>query len=422
MMKAQDALTLAKTLDQRDPLRAYRDRFAIGDSDLIYLDGNSLGRLPKETTRLYARAVEHDWGERLIRGWNDGWMLAPERIGAKIAGLIGAQPDEVILADSTSINLFKLASAALAARPARRDILTDDLNFPSDLYILESAAQQHQERQVEILRSPDGVHGPEAELLDRLDADTALLSLTHTLFKSAFVYDMEALTARAHAVGALTLWDLSHAAGSVEVDLNGADADLAVGCTYKYLNGGPGAPAFLYVRKDLQDQLLNPISGWMGRANMFGFQEDYAPHPGLRRFLTGTPPVLAMLGVEPGVDLLLEAGMRALRQKSLAQSNYLIDRYQARLAPLGFRLQSPADSSRRGSHVTIGHDQGWQIAQALTTEMNLIPDFRAPDLIRLGIAPIYTRFEDIYEAVERIHQVVTAGLHLKYTPDAGDIT
>jgi len=417
-MKGRDVvppLRRAQAMDAADPLTAFRDRFVIDDPELIYLDGNSLGRLPQATAPRLAAAVANEWGGRLVRGWNEGWFDAPDRIGGKLAGLLGAAGDEVILADATSVNLFKLALAALLARPERHTIVTDDLNFPSDLYILRSAAALAR-RPVAVLVVPsaDGIHGPAEALAAALDEDTALLSLSHTVFKSGYTYDMAALTALAHQAGALALWDLSHSAGAVVVDLRGADADLAVGCTYKYLNGGPGAPAFLYVRHDLQDALANPISGWLGRADPFDFALDYAPAAGIRRFLTGTPPILSLAAVEPGIDLLLEAGMARLRERSVRLSEYLIARWEERLEPLGFRLNSPRDPARRGSHVSLGHDDGLRINLALIHEAQVLPDFRRPDNIRLGIAPLYNTFAELYTTVERLRAVVVEGLYRRY--------
>ncbi|MCS6845728.1 MAG: kynureninase [Caldilineales bacterium] len=413
----------AASLDALDPLAAWRERFVVADSDLIYLDGNSLGRLPKAAAELAATLVNEQWGRDLIRGWNAGWWQAPERIGAKIARLIGAQPDEVIVADSTSVNLFKLAVAALRCQPGRSRILTDDLNFPSDLYILQGVVNLLGGRhRMEVIPSPDGVHGPEDALLGRLDEDVALVTLSHTAFKSGFVYDMAKVTAAAHAAGALTLWDLSHSVGAVPVDLNGAKADLAVGCTYKYLNGGPGAPAFLYVRRDLQEALGNPISGWWGQERPFAFDLTYRPATGMRRFLTGTMPVLSLALIEPGVDLLLAAGMEAVRAKSVAQTEYLIGLWEAVLAPLGFRLSSPRDPRRRGSHVSLGHDEGLRIDLALIHDMQVLPDFRAPDHIRLGVAPLYTSYTDLHTAVMRMAAVVQGRLYEKYTAAAPTVT
>ena len=409
----------ARGLDAADPLTAFRDRFVIADPELIYLDGNSLGRLPRATADRLATVAGHEWGERLVRGWGEGWFEAPQRIGGQLAGLLGAAADEVVLADSTSVNLFKLALAALLARPARRIVVTDDLNFPSDLYVLESAARLAGAA-VRVVPAADGIHGPAEALLAALDGDTALLSLSHTVFKSGYTYDMAALTAAAHRAGALALWDLSHSAGAVAVDLSGAAADLAVGCTYKYLNGGPGAPAFLYVRRDRQEELHNPISGWIGRRDPFDFALDYAPAPGIGRFLTGTPPILSLSAVEPGVEMLLEAGMERLRERSVRLSEYLIARWQERLEPLGFRLNSPRDPARRGSHVALGHADGLRVNLALIHDQHVLPDFRRPDNIRLGIAPLYNTFADLHTAVERLRAVIVDRLYERY--DATGLT
>ncbi len=412
----------AQRLDAQDELASFRQRFVIADPEMIYLDGNSLGRLPQATPTALDELVETAWGERLIRGWNEGWLEAPVRVGGKITRLLGAQPDEVIMADSTSVNLFKLLVAALEARPDRHKIVTDDLNFPSDLYIMQGAARLlGREIELVVVPSPDGIYGPVAGLAEAIDGETAVLSLSHTVFKSGYTYDMAALTAVAHEAGALTLWDLSHSAGAVLLDLNGAQADLAVGCTYKYLNGGPGAPAFLYVRRDLQETLHNPISGWMGQRNAFDFGLTYEPAPGLHRFLTGTPSIVAITAVSAGVDLLLEAGMDRLRAKSIAQTDYLIGLWQAWLEPLGFRLNSPRESAWRGSHVSLGHDDGWRIAQALIQEAHVLPDFRRPDNIRLGIAPLYTSYTEIHDALARLRQVVTDRLYDRYPADTEGI-
>jgi kynureninase len=413
----------AAELDAADELAPLRARFLDADPELIYLDGNSLGRLPHASAELATDLVRRQWGERLIRGWNEGWFEAPERVGAKIARLIGAGEDEVIVADSTSVNLFKLVVAALRDRAGRRRVLSDDLNFPSDLYVLQGAIEllggQHE---LEIVRSPDGVHGPVQQILERLDGDTALLTLSHTVFKSGYTYDMAALSQAARGAGAMTLWDLSHAAGSVPVDLHGSGADLAVGCCYKYLNGGPGAPAFLYVRRELQERLVNPIAGWMGQRDLFGFGLEYRPATGMRRFLTGTPSVVSLSLIEPGVDLLLEAGMERLRAKSERQVAYLVGLWEQLLAPLGFTFNSPRDAERRGSHVSLGHPQALGIDLALIREQKVLPDYRAPDNIRLGIAPSYNSYADIQSAAMRMRQIVLENSHEKYLAEAPRVT
>jgi kynureninase len=422
-MTRQTDLAYAVELDAHDPLAHFRERFVISDPDLIYMDGNSLGRLPRSTMTLAGELIQQQWGERLIRNWNEGWFTTPERIGAKIAHLIGAQPDEVIVADSTSVNLFKLVVAALRIQQGRSRILTDNLNFPSDLYILQGAIDiLDKQHRLDILPSPDGIHGPVAELQTRLDSQTALLTLSHTVFKSGYIYEMQTLTSAAHAAGALVLWDLSHSVGSFPVDLHAAQVDLAIGCTYKYLNGGPGAPAFLYIRRDLQDVLSNPIAGWMGQRDLFNFELEYRPAMGLRHFLTGTPPIVSLSLVEPGVDLLLEAGLDKLRAKSLRQSEYLINLWEALLKPLGFTLNSPREADRRGSHVSLGHIEGLRIDMALIHEMNVLPDFRAPDTIRLGIAPLYTTFRDIHTAVMCLQKIVVERRYEKYPRQSPVVT
>jgi len=413
----------AAQLDAQDPLAPFRERFVITDPDPIYMDGNSLGRLPRATLPLAETIITHQWGERLIRSWNEGWFDAPERVGAKIAQLIGAQPDEVIVADSTSINLFKLAVAALRNQHGRFRILTDNLNFPSDLYILQGAIDLlGQHHQLDIVSSPDDIYGPVAELYAQLDSQVALLTLSHTVFKSGYTYDMAAMTKAAHDVGTLVLWDLSHSVGAMPIDVAAAQVDLAIGCTYKYLNGGPGAPAFLYIRRDLQKRLSNPIAGWMGQKNLFSFEQTYQAATGLRGFLTGTPPILSLSLIETGVDLLLEAGLDNLRAKSEQQSKYLIALWEALLKPLSFSLNSPLNVQQRGSHVSLGHTEGLRIDLALLNDMNVLPDFRAPDNIRLGIAPLYTSFRDIHTTVMRLQQIVTEKRYEKYPNETPIVT
>ncbi len=402
----------ARSLDEADDLLIYRKQFVHSDPDLLYLDGNSLGRLPRLTTARLQDAIEREWGDRLIRSWNEGWMEAPSRIGSKIGRLLGAQPGELIMADSTSVNLFKLVVAALETQPARHKIVTDNLNFPSDLYILQGIARLLGNRhEIVVVPSTDGIHGPVDTLKAAIDDDTALVTLSHTVFKSGYSYDMAAMTAVAHEAGALMLWDLSHSAGAVQVDLNGANADLAVGCTYKYLNGGPGAPAYIYVAEAWQDRLRNPMSGWMGQEDLFDFDLTYTPAPGIQQFLTGTPPILSLSAVEPGIDMLLEAGMDRVRERSVRLSDYLVALWRARLEPLGYRLNSPVDSSLRGSHVSLGHDEGARIARVLIDDLNVLPDFRQPDNIRLGLSPLYNTFSELHTAVERLAAVVEQALY-----------
>lgn len=412
----------ALRLDAEDELAPFRERFVVDDPEWVYLDGNSLGRLPHAAAELAQELVAEQWGRRLIRSWNDSWFALPERLGGKIARLLGAAPEEVIVADSTSVNLYKLALAALQARPGRRCIVTDDLNFPSDLYVLQSVLDLCGGGRLEVVRSPDGMTVPSHLVAAALNEQTALVSFSHTAFKSSFLHDLAGITELAHQAGALTLWDLSHSVGALPLDLEAAGVDLAVGCGYKYLNGGPGAPAFLYVRRTLQLQLRNPLPGWFGRHDPFGFALEYEPEPGIRQFLTGTPPVLSLALIEPGVDLLLEAGMEQVRAKSVRQTEYLIALWEELLQPWGYRLGSPRDARQRGSHVSLSHPEGWRINRALIERMHVIPDFRAPDLIRLGITPLYTTFAELHRAVEALRQIVAGRLHEEYPAQRHGVT
>ena len=412
----------ARQLDRDDALARFRGEFVIGDPDLIYLDGNSLGRLPRRSVDRIRDLVDRQWGQGLVRAWSDGWFGAPQRLGAKIAQLLGAHADEVIVADSTSVNLFKLALAALRARPGRTKVVTDDLNFPSDIYVLQSALRLAGDYRLEIVRSGDGISLPVSMLGGSIDRDTALVTLSHTTFKSGYVHDLVTVTELAHRAGALMLWDLSHSIGAMPLSLDEARADLAVGCTYKYLNGGPGAPAFLYIRRDLQERLMNPIQGWFGQRGQFDFDLEYAARGDIGRFLTGTPAMLSLAAIEAGVELLLEAGLDRLRDKSVRQTEYLIELWEALLQPLGFTLNSPRDSARRGSHVSFGHPDGWRIDQALIEDMRVLPDFRHPDNIRFGIAPIYTSFSEIHEAVVRLVRVMNERRYERYPSRRFEVT
>jgi kynureninase len=407
----------ARQMDSADPLASYRDAFVFTDPDLIYVDGNSLGRLSHGSAERVAEVVQDQWGRNLIRSWNTGWWTAPGRVGDKIGRLIGAASGQVVVSDSTSVNLFKLALAALAQRPGRNRIVTDALNFPTDLYILQGCIRLLGDRHtLTVVPAADGIAVDLADLYHAIDERTALLTLSHVAFKSGYLYDAAAVTERAHTGGALVLWDLSHSAGAVPAELDHWGVDLAVGCTYKYLNGGPGAPAFLYVAQGLQGEALSPIWGWHGQADPFAFDLDYAPAEGITRFLSGTPPILSLLALEPALDLALEAGIARIREKSIALTSYLVALCDEVLVPLGFSLGSPRDPARRGSHVSIRHPDAYRINRALIEELGVLPDFRAPDNIRLGLPPLYTSFADVREAVVRIRQCVVEERHLRYPP------
>ena len=414
----------AQELDATDPLSRFRERFQIAADGLIYLDGNSLGRQPKAAAEVARRVAEKDWGNRLVRAWGDSWFEMPQRLGAKIARVIGAESDEVIVADSTTINLFKLVVAALKARPGRAEVLTDDLNFPSDLYAIQSgldlAVGPGPGLRVAHARDRLTIEARQLEAL--LSPHTALFTTSLVSFKSAFMHDMKAITKLVHRVGAFALWDLSHAVGAVPVDLRDAEADLAVGCTYKYLNGGPGAPAFLYVRKEIQEELNCPIWGWFGHADPFAFDLHYSARQNVNKFLVGTPPILSLAAIEPGVDMVIEAGMEAIRAKSIRQTDFLIDLWEEHLQPLGVTLNSPRDHRIRGSHISFGHPNALQIDRALIEEMNVVPDFRAPDNIRYGACPLYTTFCELEEGVLRFRKVVEKRLFEGYSASAPIVT
>lgn len=388
----------AAALDAADPLASFRDRFDLPDG-VTYLDGNSLGALPRATAARLARVATEEWGQGLIRSWNSAdWIGAPARVGAKIAGLIGAQPHEVVAADSTSVNLYKLVVAALTAQPGRRVVLSEPGNFPTDLYMIESAiATLGGDHRLEL--------APRDEIIARITPDTALVLLTHVHYKTADVHDMRAITAAAHAQGALVLWDLSHSAGAIPVDLNGCAADFAVGCGYKFLNGGPGAPAYLFVAERHHGRVHNPLGGWMGHARPFDFVDHYEPGAGMACFLCGTPPVLAFAALEVGVDLHREASMPEVAHKSQQLAELFIRAVTSTCAEYGVTLVGPAAGAPRGSHVSVAHTDGYAIMQALISR-GVIGDFRAPDIMRFGITPLYLRFADVVHAASVLHEVL----------------
>lgn len=411
----------ALSLDAADPLANYREKFIDTDDVTIYLDGNSLGRLPMATPDVVGDATRRQWGERLIRSWNEGWWDLQIRLGDKLAPLLGAGEGEVLISDSTSVNLYKLAMAAVSAAPeSRRRIVTDDLNFPSDIYILNSVASTCG-GSLEVVGS-DGVHGPIEGLAAAIDESTALVSLSHTTYASGYTYDIEAVTRLANDSGAMVLWDCSHSVGAMPIDLHRWEVDLAVGCTYKYLNGGPGSPAFLYVRRDLIDRLPSPIPGWWAHDEPFEFDLDFVPTSTIRRFHTGTMPILSLAAIEPGLDLTLAAGATAIREKSVALSGYLIEQWREHLEPLGFELASPIEPEHRGSHVSLRHPFAWPINRSMIEDVSVIPDFRSPDNLRLGLAPLYTRFIDVHTAVQRTRKVIAEDLHQAHLQDRTFVT
>ena len=385
----------AQNLDSADPLAFARERFFL-PARVIYLDGNSLGALPKAARAALAETAQRQWGEDLIASWNKhGWIDWPTQISAKLAPIVGAKPNELLIANSTSVCLFKLLAAAVRARPGRTTIVTQEASFPTDLYVAQGLA--------EMLGLNLKAVRPE-EVMASIGEDTAVVSLTHVDYRTAAFYDMRAVNDAAHDAGALTLWDLCHSAGAVELDVAGTGSDLALGCGYKYLNGGPGAPGFIYVADRLQGELTNPIQGWMGHAEPFAFVDDYRPSDGIDRFLTGTPPILAMAALDAGIDTFDGISMADIAAKSRKLSQLFVEEVEARCGT-ELRLASPRDPAQRGSHVVFAHPEGYAVMQALISR-GVIGDFRAPDLMRFGFTPLYTTYSEVVGAAEILDDIL----------------
>jgi kynureninase len=403
--------------DRSDPLAAFRDRFELGDGDRIYLDGNSLDRL-SHTARHALQATVDVWGTQLVAGWHD-WVDLAGRVGDELgAAALGAGPGQVLACDSTTVNLYKLAGAVLAVRPGAVVVPSDD--FPTDRYVLEGLAAAHG-RELRMLES-DPVAGPDPAAVAAAADGAALVVLSHVNYRSGALADMAAITRAVQAAGALVLWDLCHSAGAVEVALDAAGADLAVGCTYKYLNAGPGSPAFLYVAERHQAMLRSPIQGWFSQADQFEMGPRYQPVAGIGRFLAGTPPVLGLAAVRAGAAMLDEAGIAGVRQKAAALTGLAVDLCDQRLEGLGFTLGTPRDPDARGAHVSLRHPDAWRVCRALIEHAHVVPDFRRPDSIRLGLPPLYTRFVDVWDAVDRLVALVAEGVHERMPVEGARVT
>jgi len=394
--------SVAEALDAADLLAPFRDRFVLPDG-LVYLDGNSLGALPKAAAARVAEVVAYEWGEGLVRSWNDaGWIDLPRRVGDKIARLVGAGEGEVVCADSTSVNVFKVLSAALALRPGRSTILSEEGNFPTDLYVAEGLARLlergHRLRLV-----------PKSDVRSALDGDTAVLLLTHVDYRSGEKHDLEGVTRAGHEAGALVAWDLAHSAGAMPVDLAAAGADFAVGCGYKYLCGGPGAPAFLYVAPRHQEAFRQPLSGWLGHAEPFAFEAAYRPAPGISRALCGTPPILSMSALDAALDVILAADLALVRAKSEAMTSFFVEAVEQECGD-AVRLVSPCVPSLRGSQVSFAHPDAYAVMRALIAR-GVVGDVRAPDVLRFGFAPLYVRFVDAWDAGRALAEVLSSHAH-----------
>ena len=398
----------AEALDAQDPLVGFRSRFAVADDSVVYLDGNSLGRLPGATAGRIETVVREEWGNRLIRSWTEGWMDLPLQVGDRLgAALLGARPGETVVCDNVTVNIFKALHAAMGLRPGRSTVVAHRGEFPTDRYVTRSVAQARGGRVWWIGDADEVSPAPVTAdaVADGLDDDVAVVLISVVDYRSAAIADVEGITRVAHEAGAVVLWDCSHAVGSVPLSLHDVGADLAVGCTYKYVNGGPGAPAFVWAHERHHDALDNPVPGWMGHADPFAMGPTYAPAPGIRRFMTGTPSAIALGAVDEGVALLAEAGIDAVRAKSVLLTSYAVELHDAWLAPRGVELASPRDPAQRGSHVTLRHPDARLLTEALTAR-GVIPDFRNPDGIRIGLAPLYTSFTDVHDGLAALRDLL----------------
>lgn len=411
----------ALALDGLDSIAFARSLFQVDEGGTIYLDGNSLGMLPRRSLARVTQIVAEEWGRGLVRSWG-AWVDLPGAVGDLLGEhLLGAAGGQTVVSDATTVNLYKLASAALDARPGRCVIVSDRANFPTDRYLLQGLVEARG-MELRLVDFPE-VEGPDADLLGPyLGPETALVSLSHVDYRSGALADMTAINQVIHASGALSLWDLCHSVGAVPIELDASGTDLAAGCTYKYLNGGPGSPAFLYVRRELQEGLRQPIWGWFGQADQFAMGQGYNPLPSIARFQSGSPAVLGIALVEEGVRLLAEIGIEAIRAKSLALTSFLIDLHDRWLAPMGFVLATPRDQARRGSQVCLRHPDAYHICRALLGDASVIADFRAPDRLRLGCAAPTTRFVDLYDAVHRLRRIMEDGGYLSLGPEPSRIT
>ena len=402
----------AERLDASDPLASFRDRFEIPDDDLVYLDGNSLGRLPAATAGRIGEVVHEEWGRRLIRSWDEGLMDLPVQVGDRLgAALLGAGPGETLVCDTVTINAFKALHAAMDLRPGRTTIVAHRGEFPTDRFVASEVARQRG-GSVRWIGPMDPQAAPiepitAGELAVALHDDVAVVLLSVVDYRSAAIADVAGITRAVHDAGALVVWDCSHAAGSIPLDLPGLGADLAIGCSYKYLNGGPGAPAWIWASAEHLESLHNPVPGWMGHADVFAMGPEYSPAPGIRRFMTGTPSAVALVAVDAGVELLAEAGMDAVRDKGMELTSYAVELTDAWLAEHGVALASPRDASRRGAHVTLRHPDALALVQALS-DRGVVPDFRRPDGIRVGLAPLTTRFTDVHDGLAALRALLEA--------------
>lgn len=410
-------LETAQAMDEKDPLAKYRNDFVLNPNE-IYMDGNSLGKLPKKAQKDVQNTVENQWGKRLIRSWNEVWMDLPLRLAEKYATLLHVSKEELLIGESTSVRLYQVLHALVKSDLFPKHLGSDNLNFPTDLYVMEGVARDLLLNQILYIDYQQEIYADLEILKNTIKKNPGIYCLSLVSYKSSFLYPMKILNLWAEQHQSIIIWDLSHAVGAVAIDLEKTGSKIAIGCSYKYMNGGPGSPAFLFVKKELQTQLFNPIQGWFGHQNPFAFESVYKPKQGIDRFGSGTPPILSLQAMEAGVDITLKAGIESIRKKSRLQSQFFIKGIQEKLVLLQYRLESPTDPKQRGSHVTLSHPASWQICQALLQGnpkvSKIIPDFRPPHFIRFAMTPLYTRFRDLQDVLNRLEEIIVSKEYLKF--------
>ncbi len=418
-------LSTAKKFDQEDVLADFRNHFEHNPNE-IYLDGNSLGKLPKKTQKVLQETIQNQWGKRLIRSWNETWLDLPLRLAKKYGTLLKVRKEEVVIGESTSVRLYQILHALIKSQAFSNQLCSDNLNFPTDLYVLQGLANEFNLGRVNLINYNQEIIADLDLLKKNVQNCPGIYCLSLVTYKSAFLYPMKELNLWAKKYNSIIIWDLSHAVGVVEIDLKETQSKIAIGCSYKYMNGGPGSPAFLFIEKKLQNQLYNPIQGWFGHKNPFAFEPNYKPNIGIIRFASGTMPVLSMQAMEVGVDLALAAGLKNLRKKSVGLIRFFLSGVEEKLIPLGFKIQSPLKENLRGSHLALSHNASWQICQALiegeSKSPKIIPDFRPPHFIRFGIAPLYTSYEDLYRVIIRLEEIILMKSYLMFDENKNKVT